>query len=188
MGRWEPDAGGRLQQAAMALYLERGYEDVTVAEIAHSAGLTKRTFFRHFADKREVLFAGAPAFQAGVVAAVMAAPGHVAPVDAAVAALAEGGAQLTQYGQFARARRVLVASSPELQERELIKMASLTTAITGALRDRGTDALQASLAAQAGVAVFTNAYDRWIDDGGASDLPALMQQSLDELRRAIKAV
>ena len=59
MGRWEPDARGRLERAAMELYIERGFEQTTVTEIARRAGLTQRTFFRHYADKREVLFAGA---------------------------------------------------------------------------------------------------------------------------------
>ncbi len=185
MGRWDPDAGGRLQQSAMALYLERGYEAVTVAEIAAAAGLTKRTFFRYFADKREVLFAGAPLFQAQVVQAVADAPEHHAPIEAAVAALAVGGAQLEQFGRHARARRELIASSPDLQERELIKMASLSAAVAGALRDRGLDSKRANLTAQAGVTAFTTGYDRWIDTDGAGDLPALVQQSLDDLRRAI---
>jgi AcrR family transcriptional regulator len=87
MARWDPDAGGRLQQAALELYLERGYSDVTVAEIAESVGLTKRTFFRYFADKREVLFAGAQEFQAGVLTAVSEAADDVAPIDVVVTAL-----------------------------------------------------------------------------------------------------
>ncbi len=188
MGRWDPDAGGRLQQAAMALYLERGYSDVAVAEIAGSVGLTKRTFFRYFADKREVLFAGAQAFQAGVVAAVTAAAADVAPIDVVVTALAGSGAQLAQYGrELARQRRDLIASSADLQERELIKMAALTRGVSEALRHRGAHALQASLTAHAGVGVFTTAYDRWIDEDGASDLPALVHECLAELRRAVCA-
>lgn len=187
MGRWDPDAGGRLQRAAMALYLERGYHAVTVAEIAASAGLTKRTFFRHFTDKREVLFAGASAFQAGVVAAVLGAADDVAPIDLVVAALAAGGGELAAYGRFARQRRNLIASSDDLQERELIKMAALTRAVAEALEHRGAEPLQASLTAQAGVAAFTTAYDRWIDQDGAADLPALVHQSLNQLREAIRA-
>ena len=74
MGRWEPNARGRLEQAAMELYLERGFDQTTVAEIAERAGLTERTFFRHFADKREVLFAGAGALQELLVSAVAGAP------------------------------------------------------------------------------------------------------------------
>ncbi len=170
----------------MALYLERGYDAVTVAQIAESAGLTKRTFFRHFADKREVLFAGAHAFQAAVILAVESAADDVAPIDAVIAALASSsGEQLAQYGQFARRRRNLIASSADLQERELIKMASLTAAVAAALRHRGVQALRASLTSQAAVAAFTTAYDRWVDQDGATDLPALVHQSLNELRLAI---
>lgn len=171
----------------MALYLERGYDDVTVAEIAPSAGLTKRTFFRHFADKREVLFAGAQAFQDGVVVAVTDAPDDAAPIDIVVRAVAAGGAQLAQYREFARGRRDLIASSAHLQERELIKMASWTNAVAKALHHRGTSPLQASLTAHAGVAAFTTAYDRWIDSDSAADLAALVDHSLHELRQAIRA-
>lgn len=188
MGRWDPDAGGRLQQAAMSLYVERGYDDVTVTEIAASVGLTKRTFFRYFADKREVLFAGAQAFQDGVVAAVLEAPDDAPPIGVVVAALADAGAQLAQYGrQLARQRRELIASSADLQERELIKTDSLTRAVAEALGHRGAGALSASLAAHAGVGAFMTAYDRWIDSGGAADLPTLVHQSLDELRRVVGA-
>src|ERR1700737_4981446 len=87
MGRWEPDAGGRLEQAALKLYGERGFEQTTVAEIAKRAGLTERTFFRHFADKREVLFAGARELQELMLSTVADAPATLAPIDAAIAGL-----------------------------------------------------------------------------------------------------
>ncbi|HEY0933393.1 MAG TPA: helix-turn-helix domain-containing protein, partial [Trebonia sp.] len=152
MGRWEPNAAGRLQQAAMALFLERGYADVTVAEIADRAGLTKRTFFNHFADKREVFFAGARDFEAGVVAHLAEAGADLDPIEAAVAALTRAGLELAGYIAFADARRALVASSPELRERDLIKLASLASAIAGALSSRHVPARTAALAAQAAVA------------------------------------
>ena len=185
MGRWEADARGRLQAAAMALYLERGFADVTVAEIAERAGLTKRTFFRHFADKREVFFSGAQLFGAAVVTAVEEAPEDVAPTEAVVRAFAVGGAQLAQYAEVQRQRRALLASSPDLQERELVKMAGLAASVVEALRRRGVDPAHASLAAHTGVAVFTVAYDRWVDDGATADLPALVHRTLDDLRLAI---
>src|ERR1700704_3099104 len=88
MSRWQPDARGRLEQAALALYGERGFENTTVTEIAERAGLTERTFFRHFADKREVLFGGGGALQELIVSAVANAPDSLAPIDAAAAGLA----------------------------------------------------------------------------------------------------
>ena len=132
MPRWEPDAQGRLQQAAMTLFLERGYAAVTVAEIADRAGLTKRTFFNHFPDKREVLFAGAQDFEAGIVKHLTEAPDDLAPIDAAIAALTHSSLELAQYSDYARIRRDLIASSPELQERDLIKMTSLVYCSTRA--------------------------------------------------------
>src|ERR1700737_1833792 len=94
MGRWEPNARGRLEQAAPQLLIERGVEQTTVAEIARRAGLTERTFFRHFADKREVLFWGAPALQELVVCTVASAPASASPIDAVAAALEAAGALL----------------------------------------------------------------------------------------------
>lgn len=184
MARWEPDAQERLQQAAIALFAERGYADVTVAEIADRAGLTKRSFFNHFADKREVLFAGAQAFQAGIIAHLAEARDDLSAIDAAVCALTRGGLDLAPYGDYALARRELIASSPDLQERNLIKMASLTAAIAAALRARHVPGRTAAFAAQAAIAVFTAAYDDWADDTTA-DFAALMQRSLSGLRHAI---
>ena len=184
MGRWEPDAQGRLQQAAMALFAERGYADVTVAQIADRAGLTKRTFFNHFTDKREVLFAGAKDFEASVVKHLTEAAGDLAPIDAAVFALTSAGLELSGYGEFARDRKELIASATELQERDLIKMASLASAIAETLCRRHVPARAATLTAQVAVAAFTTAYGDWVDDGTA-DLRTLMQRSLADLRQAV---
>jgi AcrR family transcriptional regulator len=185
MPRWDPDASSRLLEAGMALYFERGYADVTVAEIAERAGLTKRTFFRHFADKREIPFVGAASFEAAVVAGVAAAPAERAPVDVAVGALADASAELARWAEYAAARRALVASAPELAERELSKRDAVTVAIAGALRERGVESLAATLTAQAAVAVFTTGYDRWVDGGATADLPALVRATLGDLRRAV---
>jgi AcrR family transcriptional regulator len=184
MARWEPDADGRLKQAAMALFHERGYAEVTVAEIADRAGLTKRTFFNYFADKREVLFAGSEAYLASVVKHVAEAEAGLEPIDVAVLALTLSGLELAQYGEWARARRDLIASSTELQERDLIKNAALTSAIAEALSERQVEARTAVLAAQAAMAVFGIAYSDWVE-GRSGDLPGLIQQSLADLRRAV---
>src|ERR1700688_723738 len=164
VGRWEPDAQGRLQQAALALYGERGFEQTTVAEIAKRAGLTERTFFRYFADKREVLFWGAGALQEFIVGTVASAPDSAAPIDAVAAALEAAGALFEERREGARQRQAVIAANAELQERELIKLASLASAVAAALRQRGVTDPAASLAAEAGIAVFRIAFDRWTSE------------------------
>ena len=182
MPRWEAGAQARLTQAAYELYIERGFEHVTVAEIAERAGLTKRTFFRYFDDKREVLFSGASAFQEAVVDAVANAPHDVAPIDAVVAALAAAGSGITEIGEGARARQRLIESSSDLHEREMIKMVALKDAIEVALQTRGVEGSGASLTAQAGVAVFQTAFERWAHTEGSADFPSLIDGALDDLR------
>ena len=182
MTRWEPNAAGRLAQAALELYSERGFEQTTVAEIAARAGLTERTFFRHFADKREVLFAGADRLQELVVTAVASAPGSAAPIDAAVAGVEAAGALLQERREYSRQRQTVIAANAELRERELIKLASLASAIAEALRGRGVADPAASLAGEAAIAVFRIAFERWTSKTKAPDLPRLIRDSLDELR------
>src|ERR1700712_1443968 len=114
MVRWEPDASGRLRQAAMELYLERGFEQTTVAEIADRAGLTARTFFRYFAGKREVLFAGAFSLQDPLVAALDGAPGSASPMAAVAVALDAAATALGQHPEFSRQRQVVIEANPEL--------------------------------------------------------------------------
>jgi AcrR family transcriptional regulator len=182
MSRWEPNARGRLEQAALELYLERGFEQTTVAEIAKRAGLTERTFFRHFADKREVLFWGQGALRELVVSTVASAPDSAAPIDAVAAALETAGALLQERRESARQRQAIIAANAELQERELIKLASLAAAIAGALRRRGVTDPAASLTAEAGIAVFKIAFERWITEISRRDLPQFIRESLDELK------
>ncbi|MFY9783133.1 MAG: TetR family transcriptional regulator [Acidimicrobiales bacterium] len=182
MGRWEPNARGRLGQAAMELYLERGFDQTTVAEIAERAGLTERTFFRHFADKREVLFSGAKALQELFVRTVVEAPDDATPIDAVAAAVEVAGAFLQQGRQFSLERQRVIAANAELQERELIKLALLASAIADALRERGVRDRSASLAAEAGVAVFKIAFDRWINEPHPEDLPQIIRESFEELK------
>jgi AcrR family transcriptional regulator len=182
MSRWEPNARGRLEQAALELYIERGFEQTTVAEIAKRAGLTERTFFRHFADKREVLFAGAGSLQELLVSTLASTPDSAAPIDAVAAAIEAAGALLQERREFARQRQAVIAANAELQERELIKLASLSAALAGTLRRRGVPGPAASLAAEAGIAVFRIAFERWISEPSQPDLPHLIRESLDELK------
>ena len=182
MGRWEPDARGRLERAALELYAERGFEQTTVAEIAERAGLTERTFFRHFADKREVLFAGGEVLRELLVGAVAGASDSVAPIEAVAAALEAAGALLQERREYARQRQAVIAANAGLQERELIKLASLASALAGALRLRGVTEPAASLTAEAGIAVFKIAFERWVGETSRQELPQLIRESFDELK------
>jgi AcrR family transcriptional regulator len=185
MGRWEPDARGRLAKAAMELYAEQGFEETTVAEIAARAGLTERTFFRHFADKREVLFYGMEMLRGLLVKAVADAPASATAMDAVGAAFEAAGAMFQENPERVRLRDAIVSKNAELRERELIKLAAMAAAVAGALRDRGIPEPAASLAAEAGVAVFKVAFARWISDPGQPDLPAIFRESMTELRGAL---
>jgi AcrR family transcriptional regulator len=182
MGRWEPDSRGRLEEAALALYGERGFENTTVAEIAARAGLTERTFFRYFADKREVLFGGAGTLQELLVNGVATAPESAPPIDAVAAALDAAGTLFEERRPYSRRRQRIIAASDELRERELIKLASLAAALAEALRLRGVDEPAASLTGQAGIAVFRIAFERWVEEGNQRGLAQLMRESLDELK------
>ena len=182
MGRWEPDARGRLLMAALELYGERGFEQTTVAEIAAHAGLTERTFFRHFADKREVLFAGADQLKELLVSTVAGAPADLAAIDAAAAGIEAAGAAIQEGGEFPRVRAAIIAASAELQERELIKLASLATALAEQLRRRGVSEPAASLTAEASIAVFRISFDRWVNGPAQQDLPRVIRESLEALK------
>jgi AcrR family transcriptional regulator len=182
MGRWEPDAPGRLAKAAMALYAEQGFERTTVAEIAARAGLTERTFFRHFADKREVLFYGMEMLRDLLVRAVADAPASATAMDAVGAAFQAAGSVLQESPERVRMRNAIVSANAELRERELIKLAALAAAVAGALRDRGIPETAASLAAETGVAVFKVAFERWAGDPAQHDLAGIFGELVDELR------
>jgi AcrR family transcriptional regulator len=182
MGRWEPDALGRLQKAALELYGERGFEPTTVSDIAERAGLTERTFFRYFADKREVLFWGSGALQELFVNAVAGAPASQAPIDAVAAALDAAAGFFEGRVEHSRRRQAVIAANPSLQERELIKLASLAAAVADALRGRGVRDPAAMLTAEAGIAVFKVAFEIWVDDANERDFAEVLRGALGELK------
>jgi AcrR family transcriptional regulator len=168
----------------MTLFLERGYDAVTVAEIAERAGLTKRSFFNHFPDKREVLFAEAAALETEVVHYIDETPPRVSAIDAALGALTATGAGLAEYMEYAGARRALVASSVDLLERDLVKTASLIAAVAHALEARGAPPRAAHFTAHASVTTFMTAFDDWILDPGAP-FATLMDRARHDLREAV---
>jgi AcrR family transcriptional regulator len=185
MGRWEPNARGRLAEAAMTLYAEQGFEKTTAAEIAARAGLKERSFFRHFADKREVLFYGTDSMRELFVRTVADAPPSATAMDAVCLALQAAAAMARENAGLARARDEIVSASAELRERELAKLAELATAIAGALRGRGVPDEAASLAAETGIVVYRVAFARWIREPGQPDLAAILGETLDQLESVL---
>ncbi|NKZ07031.1 TetR/AcrR family transcriptional regulator [Actinomadura latina] len=182
MGRWEPNARGRLEQAALDLYGERGFEKTTVAEIAARAGVTERTYFRHFADKREVLFSGTTELRTMLTDAAAGAPASAPPLEATAAALETIGAVFVGNRERSRRRQAVIKANPELRERELVKMAAFAASLAETLRGRGVPDPAATLTAEAGIAVFKVAFERWLNAPTEQELPDFIRESLDELK------
>ena len=182
MARWEPGADGRLREAALALFLERGYEQTTVAEIAQRAGVTARTYFRHFPDKREVLFSGAEGVRAGMVEAMDSASVDATPVAVAGLALDAAAEAIGHRRDFYRQRQLVVDANVELQERELMKLADLADVLAAGLRERDVPDPEARLVAEAAITVLGVGFHRWVaspDD--TVDLGATLREVLGEL-------
>lgn len=166
----------------MELFDERGFEATTVADIAERAGLTKRTFFRYFGDKREVLFAGTEVLQEKFVAGIAAAPADLCPLDAVAAGLDAMADVFAEMNERPRRRQAIIGANPELQERELIKLNGYAGAAAAALRERGVAEPGATLAAEAGMAVLRVAFEEWTSGPEGQDLHALLEHGLTELK------
>lgn len=181
MPRSGAEARRRLQQAALELYAERGFDHTTAAEIAARAGVNERTFFRHFPDKREVLFDGEADLRAALTRAVVEAPEGLEPFETLLCAFRKSARNLENNRPFSEPRWKIIAVTPALRERELAKHASLTDAVAEALRHRGVGSAVAGLAARTGWAAYQHAVHAWIDDPSES-LDAHLLQAFDDLR------
>jgi AcrR family transcriptional regulator len=187
MTRWKPDAQGRLMTAAIELFDEQGYEASTVADIAERAGLTKRTFFRYFTDKREVLFSGTEELERRWLEGLSGAEGDVDALGAIMAGLVPVAEMFEPRHSYSRVRFRVIDANPELQERELIKLQRLAGSIQAALIERGVPTQTAILAAQMGVTVFHVAFAEWIAQDDPTAFLALIDESLEELRAVTAA-
>lgn len=172
----------------MELYRDAGYDKVTVAEIAARAGLTRRTFFRYFSDKREVLFFGTEKLEALVTEGIMTAPKAATALEAVAMALAPV-AQLSDedpvHADFARRRHAVIQANPELRERELSKHASLASVIASTLLRRGVTAPNARLAAEAGLSAFLVGFEQWINDRARRRMGAHVLEAMRGLRSVV---
>jgi AcrR family transcriptional regulator len=164
------------------LFATRGFEQTTAAEIAQSVGLTERTFFRHFSDKREVLFYGQHQFLQAFVDGVDAAPPDASPLDVIASALHAAASFFPDERRpYSRTRQSVIDQNPALQERELHKLAGLAATVAGALRARGIGEPAATLAAESGATVFGIAFAQWIREGERRSLPDITSDVLHEL-------
>lgn len=182
MGRWEPGAAGRLREAALDLFAERGFEQTMVSDIAERAGVTARTFFRHFADKREVLFDAAGELEEKSLAALAAAPPAASALEVVAAALDAVADVVGQERAHARKRHAVISANAELRERELDKLARLSAEFAGVLRARGIAGDEADLAAEVGIAVYRFAYRRWVETDDDSGLTDAFREGFAQLR------
>jgi AcrR family transcriptional regulator len=183
--RWDPEAGERLRTAALELFAERGYEHVTVAEITERAGLTRRTFSRYFADKRDVLFAGSEQLPPALADAVLRVDAATPPFAALLTALTEVGEAMADRITRAPQRRAVIRSSPELMERERTKFAAITDALAGALRQRGASETAAPLLAHVGAAILQTAFGHWTEQQAGGEFAAHVRAAADELTAAL---
>ena len=187
MVRWEPGARYRLGAAALELFAERGFEQTTVTEIAVRAGVTERTFYRHFGDKRGVLFGGGDDLLDYLTKAVSerAAAGDL-PLSAVATAFELASRDVfADRLEFARTRAAVIAAHPELSERELWKMAKIVLALADSLQVAGVDQNRARLAAESGTAAFRLAFARWVAAGNARSLADLVEETFGDLRTIV---
>src|ERR1700722_19712006 len=183
MSRWAPNARERLETAALDLFAENGYEETTVAQIADRAGLNRATFFRHFADKREVLFGGEDVLAGLFAGAIRAAALDATLIECLQAAFAAAEVAMTRRQRAKAAQRVqVVAVNSELQERGLLKHARIAGSISAALRERGADELTARLGAGAGMLAFAIAVERWMKADNDEPFPRHAAAALSDLQ------
>jgi AcrR family transcriptional regulator len=182
MVRWEPGTRERLQAAALELFATRGFEQVTAAEIAQSVGLTERTFFRNFGDKREVLFHGQEQFLRAFIDGIDQAPAGASALELIASALRAAAAFFPDERRpYSRLRQTVIDENPPLQERELHKLAGLAGTLAAALRARGIAEPAATLAGQSAATVFGVAFAQWIRDGETRSLADIASDVLREL-------
>ncbi len=181
MGRWEPETRERLERAALELFLEQGFDRVTVPAITARAGLTTRTFHRHFRDKREVLFADADQMPVLAARLVRDAPPHLGPVDVVAHGLPTLAAAFEGRRAHLKQRKVIIDGHDGLRERELRKMETLVEAIADAFRARGVEDVTAAAVAETAVGLVKLALRRWVDSAEHQSLNAIMTDAFARL-------
>jgi AcrR family transcriptional regulator len=187
MSRWDPDARGRLERAALELFAEQGFADTTVTQITQRAGLTTRTFFRYFADKREVLFSGEEQVRDQLAEIVLTAPAGLSPLQFLQHSLEQAATTVFEprFEQL-RSWRAVVGSDGALRERELRKQQLTTESALTALRKRGFDEQTADMIARLANLVLQTAVAHWIEQPVENvPLVTFIRQTLEQLRSTV---
>ena len=187
MPRWEPHAKERLELAALDLYATRGYDHTTVGDVAARAGVTSRTYFRYFPDKREVLFGGADGLRDRISRSLRDAPADMPPLAAALHAMSACG-DLYHPREHGRLRRrdAVIGASGELREREARKLESIAADVAGGLAERGSDPDDAQLVADLALVAFKQAFRLWMDDP-ATPYAILLHRAAAQARGVLTA-
>ena len=181
MARWEPGTKERLRGAALARFVAHGYDETSVEEIAGDAGVTERTFFRHFPDKEEVLFDEdddlLTVLLSGVHDHLADAPRSIVePLAVARAAVRRLGTTFEGDRTRHRQRARVLSSSPALVSRQLLKEQRWTEALTQELVAAGVDRRRAAAAAATAGIGLRLAYAEWTGGARTASLVTLLDR------------
>ncbi|MDR3507202.1 MAG: TetR family transcriptional regulator [Caulobacteraceae bacterium] len=171
----------------MELYAERGFDQTTVADIAAKAGVTQRTFFRRFADKREVLFSGQAALESFLADWTERHADLNAPIESVISGLMTAASHMPDKTAHSVQRTAIIAANQELRERELEKLGVLAADITKGLCGAGVARREAELAGEIGVLAFRLGYQRWIGEVSETSLAEVISQTFVDLRSTLAA-
>jgi AcrR family transcriptional regulator len=183
MARWQPGARERLVRSAVELFQEQGFADTTVPEIAARAGVTNRTFFRYFGDKREVLFSNEDQTAAELRATLAQAPANLGAAGFII-----WGLRLMAAERFGGRRdemrllRRIIDSDEGLRERALSKRRTMSVLLGDALYDRGLCPAQAQLLAETSLSALDIAIGNWLERDDGTGVDVLTLEALDTLR------
>jgi AcrR family transcriptional regulator len=187
MARWQGGTFERLQGAALELFAKNGFDETTAAQIAEAAGVTERTFYRHFSDKREVLFAGSELLVEDFRKGIQDAPEGASAFEMVESAL---GAITIYFSDvrrpYSRQRQQIIQANPALEERELHKAMTIVHTLREELLARGIPETAAALAAQTASTVFSLAFARWIQPDETRSMGAIQNELMADLRNLVR--
>ncbi|WP_394814462.1 TetR family transcriptional regulator [Streptomyces chisholmiae] len=180
-----------LAAAALELFATKGYEATTVDEIAATAGVARRTFFRHFRSKEEAIFPDHDDTLVRVEAVLVDAPPQEHPIDTVCRGIKEVMRMYAASPSLSVARYRLTREVPALREREIASVSRYERLFTRYLLARydehshlGDEPLLAEVAASAVVTAHNHVLRRWLRRDGQGDMEAALDHAFTIVRRA----